>query len=60
MYCRAQLKSRQQRQAAQTTRYSRVTVGEDETVTVDPLGVLGVELHEAGPEDVSGRGETLQ
>jgi hypothetical protein len=37
-----------------------VTVGEDETVAVDPLGVLGVELHEAGPEDVSGRGETLK
>jgi hypothetical protein len=43
-----------------TKGYSRVTVGEDETVAVDPLGVLGVELHEAGPEDVSGRGETLK
>ena len=36
-----------------------MTVGEDESVSVEPLGVLGREVHVSGPEDVSGRGHAL-
>lgn len=31
---------------------SRVAVGEDEAVTVGPVGRLGVVVHELGPENV--------
>lgn len=36
-----------------------VSVGQDESVSVEPLGVLGREVHVSGPEDVSGRGHAL-
>lgn len=38
----------------------RVTVGKDEAVPVHPLGVLGVELHEAGEQDVGSRSHALE
>jgi len=37
----------------------RVSVGENKSVTVEPLGVLGAEVHVSGPEDVGGRSHTL-
>lgn len=37
-----------------------MTVGEDETVPVHPLGVLGVELHEAGEQDMGSRSHALK
>lgn len=33
-----------------------MTVGEDETVAVDPLGVLGVVVHDGSPERVRNGG----
>lgn len=36
-----------------------MSVGENESVTVEPLGVLRAEVHVSGPEDVSGRSHTL-
>ena len=38
---------------------ARVSVGQNESVTVEPLGVLRAEVHVSGPEDVSGRSHTL-
>ena len=35
-----------------------MTVGEDETVTVDPLGVLGVVVHDRGPQGMGDRSAT--
>ena len=36
-----------------------MAVGEDESVSVEPLGVLGAEVHVSGPEDVGGRSHSL-
>lgn len=39
--------------------YLRMTVRKDESVPVNPLGVLGVEPHKSGEEHVGSRGHTL-
>lgn len=64
MYWRAQLKTPTINHYTLCPNYAsnhlRVTVRKDKSVPVDPLGVLGVEPHESGEEDVGNRGHTLR
>ena len=60
MYWRAQLRVSVIRGSRVRAVSSRVTVGEDESVSVEPLGVLGREVHVSGPEDVSSRSHALR
>lgn len=39
-------------------KHASVTVGENKTIAVDPVGVLGVEVHELVEKDVSHGGHT--
>ena len=58
MYCKAQLDTSAGK-GWFVVSDARVSVGQNESVTVEPLGVLRAEVHVSGPEDVSGRSHTL-